>query len=197
MEDLKIIQVNNIDENETILWQEDGSFSFEIQKTDIVIFSILFILFILIMFILAAICYVSANEEFAFYHQGEIQVCIVIALTIFVFCVMFSAYIIEQKDKKAEENKIRNMVKEFVPSFYVITDKAVYCRIANGQKKYQKFFFIDIDTIYTDTSDTSISLGRYKDCAEEDMSLKNVKDYNTALNLIKEKTGIEPELVDM
>ena len=81
---------------------------------------------------------------------------------------------------------------------YFITDKAVYCRIGSSKNNpFKKFYFEDIDTIYTYTSNTNICIGRYKNCDEEDMSLKNVKGFNTALTLLKEKTGIEPELVHM
>ena len=177
MEDLKIIQVDNIDENEIVLWKEEGFFKRKNNKSLYMkpLTQVVCILFCVI----GTVCLVFLFPIFKNIYLH------------FILMSLLSVLLLYVKLKSAPINITKKSYS------YVITDKAVYSKIGSRKKKYQKFFFEDIDTIYTYTSDTSICIGRYKDCDEEDMELKNVKGFNTALTLLKEKTGIEPELVDM
>lgn len=189
IENLKIIQVNNIDENETILWQEDGSYPEKQEKYSSESMSPkeqIIALVAILPFVLgvAWLCLLEVYQQWIILLIYSIAGVICLGIVVAIF------YLIKNELKK----QIPNLEIGHIGYSYVITDKAVYVKNGKVDKPFDKFCFKDIDTIYTNTSNTSICIGRYKDCDEEDMSLENVKDFDTALNLLKEKTGIKPKV---
>lgn len=189
IENLKITKVFNIDENETILWQEDGSFPEKQEKystgsmspKEQIIALVAFLPFVLGV---AWLCLLDVNQQWIILLTYSIAGVICLGIVVAIF------YLIKIELKK----QIPNLKIGHIGYSYVITDKAVYVKNGKVDKPFDKFCFKDIDTIYTNTSNTNICIGRYKNCDEEDMSLENVKDFDTALNLLKEKTGIKPKV---
>ena len=78
---------------------------------------------------------------------------------------------------------------------YVVTDVAIYNKLNNCDNTYQKISFEDVNKI-TVSNKREISIFKIDD-NENKIVLKNIKDFDFVLNLLKEKTGIEPELVNM
>ena len=97
--------------------------------------------------------------------------------------------------KKELKKQIPSLKIGHIAYSYVITDKAVYSKIGKVDKPYEKFYFNQIDEIYLYDTNTICLAARKGD--EYDIELKFVKDFDTVVNLLKEKTGIEPEVVKL
>lgn len=192
MENLKITKVYNIDENENILWQEDGSYKEKQEKYSSVQMSPkeqIIALVVILPFIPGAawLCLLEVYTQWIIWLAYSIAGIICLGIVVAIFHLT----------TKELKKQIPSLKIGHIAYSYVITDKAIYAKNGKVDKPFDKFYFKDIDTIYTYTSNTNICIGRYKNCDEEDMQLDNIKDFDTALNLIKEKTGIEPEMVDL
>ena len=190
IENLKITKVYNIDENENILWQEDGIFkekqdkySYEPMSPKEQIIALVAILpFVLGV---AWLCLLEVYQQWIIFLIYSIAGVICLGIVVAIF------YLIKKELKK----QIPSLKIGHIAYSYVITDKAVYSKIGKVEKEFERFYFNQIDEIYLYDTNTICLAARKGD--EYDIELKFVKDFDTVVNLLKEKTGIEPEVVEL
>ena len=75
---------------------------------------------------------------------------------------------------------------------FVMTQSAIYKKMNDYKGTYLKISFEDVEKI-TVSNKREISIFKIDD-NENKIVLKNIKDFDFVLNLLKEKTGIEPEI---